>query len=137
MTAVLTSGACFSFLSYKKKQKKHSSEIRGGRLLHQRSVDHRLAQEVRHRRDGLPLQETVGRTRVPGGAGSDHRKPGGHGNQKHSLVLSAFSRTPNVSKQFATGLRSWPSTWRGKLNFQRRVATDKFFFFLSSFIDKS
>lgn len=129
MTDVLTSSACFSFLFFKKTPKKHSSKIGGGRLLHQRSVDHWLAKEVRHRRDSLPLQETVRRTRVLGGAGSDHWKPGGHGNQKHFIGLSAFPGTRNVSKQFATGLQSWPSTWRGKLNFQQCVATDIFFCF--------
>lgn len=69
---------------------KRSFEIRRGRLLHQRSVDHRLAQEVWHCGDCLPLQEARRRTRVSGGAGSDHWKPGGHGNQERFILLCAL-----------------------------------------------
>lgn len=68
----LKSASCFLwFLSF---------EIWRGRLLHQRRVDHRLAQEVWHRRDGVPLQETLRRARVFRGAGSHHWKPDCHGN---------------------------------------------------------
>lgn len=58
-----------------------SFEIWRGWLLHQRSVDHRLAQEVWHRGDSLPLQETLWWTGVFRGAGSYHWKPGCHGNK--------------------------------------------------------
>jgi len=66
-----------------------SAEIRSGRLLHQRRVDHRLAQEVWHRRDGLPLQETLRRAGVLTGARSYHWNPGCHGNEVYCIVHRA------------------------------------------------
>lgn len=68
-----------------------SFEIRRGRLLHQRCVDHRLAQEVWHCGDSLPLQETLWRTGVLRGAGSYHWKPGCHGNTHCFLAHRAES----------------------------------------------
>lgn len=72
--------SCFSLWSF-------SFEIWRRRLLHQRSVDHWLAQEVWHRRHRLPLQETLRRTRVLRGPRSYHRKPGCHGNLSKSDTL--------------------------------------------------
>lgn len=66
-----------------------SFEIWRGWLLHQWSVDHRLAQEVWHRRDSLPLQETLWWTGVFRGAGSYHWKPGCHGNKSYFIVHPA------------------------------------------------
>lgn len=56
-----------------------SFEIWSRWLLHQRSVDHRLAEEVRHRGDSFPLQETHWWAGVFRGVGSYPRKPGCHG----------------------------------------------------------
>ncbi len=78
-------------------------------LLHQRRVDHRLAQEVWHRWDNLPLQETVRWTGVFRGAGSYHWKPGCHGNNNISFNTVQYDNSKYVYL-FLKSYKVWKAT---------------------------
>lgn len=71
----------------------HSFEIGGGWLLHQRSLDHRLAPQIWHRRNSLPLQEADWRTRVARSSRGHHRKVGGYG----ELIFIYYKEYSSVS----------------------------------------